>query len=214
MNLDELVERVTDIVQDDDFDEDVIITYLNRGMLEIAGGIRRPDSSVLTQPLPLLFTIGTVATTTTFKAILPATYQRDVVFAIDSLGRELSIYDSFIEFSQTYGLMTAAGSLNAVAVKGRDLYYQNIPAVSELITIHYHRYPVDMVAGTDTPDGLPSNYHDILVDYACREIYTLEEDGIDGNNFNTMKYEKRFQRVLDALEASIAAEAAPFRFFA
>jgi hypothetical protein len=214
MNLDEMVERIVKIVQDDDFDEDTITAYLNRGMLVIAGGVRRPDSSVLTQPLPLLFTIGTVATTTTFKASLPATYQRDVVFAIDSLGRELPIYDSFIEYSQTYGLMTSAGALNSVAIKGRDLYYQNIPAASELITIHFHRYPVDMVAGTDTPDGLPPNFHEILVDYACREISTLKEDGIDGSNFNTMKYEQRFQRGLDALEASIAAEAAPFRFFA
>lgn len=214
MNLDELVEKANFILKDTDFDEDAITTYLNRGMLEIAGGMRRPDSSVLTQPLPMLFTIGTVATTTTYKASLPVTYQRDCVFAIDSLGRELSIYDSFMEYSKGYGLMTATGVLNAVAIKGRDLYYQNIPAVSELITIHFHRYPVDMVAGTDTPDGLPTNLHDMLVDYACKEIFNIIEEGLDGKMVNTIKYEQRFQRGLDKLDASIAAEAAPFSFFA
>ncbi len=214
MNLEVLTERVDKIVQDNDFDSDAIAVYLNRGMLEIAGGMKRSDSSVLTQPLPLLFTVGTVATTTTFKASLPVTYQRDLVFAIDYLGRELSIYDSFVEFSKVYRLMNAVGSVNAVAVKGRDLYYQNIPAVSELITVHFHRYPVDMVSSTDVPDGLPSNFHDILVSYACKEIYSIIEDGVDGKMVNTMKYEQKFQRSLDSLEASIAAEAAPFSFFA
>lgn len=214
MNLEVLTERVDKIVQDNDFDSDAIAVYLNRGMLEIAGGMKRPDSSVLTQPLPLLFTVGTVATTTTFKASLPVTYQRDLVFAIDYLGRELSIYDSFVEFSKVYRLMNAVGAVNAVAVKGRDLYYQNIPAVSELIMVHFHRYPVDMVSSTDVPDGLPPSFHDMLVSYACKEIYSIIEDGVDGKMVNTMKYEQKFQRSLDSLEASIAAEAAPFSFFA
>jgi len=214
MNLEVLTERVDKIVQDSDFDSDAIAVYLNRGMLEIAGGMKRPDSSVLTQPLPLLFTVGTVATTTTFKASLPVTYQRDLVFAIDYLGRELSIYDSFVEFSKVYRLMNAVGAVNAVAVKGRGLYYQNIPAVSELIMVHFHRYPVDMVSSTDVPDGIPPNFHDMLVSYACKEIYSIIEDGVDGKMVNTMKYEQKFQRSLDSLEASIAAEAAPFSFFA
>lgn len=213
MNLDKLIQQVDRITQDSDFDSTAITDYLNRGMLEIAGGIRRADSSTITQPLPNLFIVGTVSTTDTFKVSLPVDYHRDVVFAVDYLGRELPIYDSFIEFMKVYPALNATGTVNALAIKGRDLYYQGIPDTVQTITLHYHRYPVDMVDGEDEPDGLPSNFHNILVDYACKEFFTMVEDGIDGKNINTMKYEQRFQRGLEALEASIAAEAAPFSYF-
>lgn len=214
MNLDTLVEQADKIIQDDDFDGDTITSYLNRGMLEIAGGIRRVDSSVLSQPLPELYVVGAVTTTDICKASLPILYQRDAVFAVDSLGRELTIYDSFIEFAKTYPLMTSTGSLNALAIKGRDLYYQNIPLLPEIITIHYHRYPEDMTVGDDVPDGLPVHFHNLLVDYVCKEFFNIIEDGINDKNVNSIKYEMRFQKGLDALDASIAADAPPFRFFA
>lgn len=213
MNLDKLIQQVDRITQDNDFDSTTITDYLNRGMLEIAGGIRRADSSTITQPLPLLFTVGTVSTTDTYKVALPVDYHRDIVFAVDYLGRELTIYDSFIEFMKVYPALNATGMVNALAIKGRDLYYQGIPDTVRVITLHYHRYPVDMVDGNDEPDGLPPNFHNILVDYACKEFFSIIEDGIDGKAINTMKYEQRFQRGLEALEASIAAEAAPFSYF-
>ena len=209
-----LTEEVKRIVSDKSFTDDDIMTYLNRGILEIAGGIKRLDSSTLTQPLPLLYTIGTVLTTPLATAALPTDYQRALVFVSDKEGRELSIYDSFVEFVKTYPLLNAPGFLNAVGIKGKTLYYQNIPAVPEAVTIHYHRYPVDMVSGNDEPDGIPLELQSsLLVNYACMEIYTLKEEGIDGSMFNTQKYEKRFWDAMGALEASIAAEAPPFSFF-
>jgi len=213
--LEQLVDEVSRIIQDSSFDDATIADYLNRGMLEIAGGIKRPDSSILTQPLPLLYEIGTVATNTTAHADLPSDYQRDVVFATDEDGRELSIYDSFIEFAKTYPGMATEGALNVLAVKGRTLYYQNIPETSENITIHYHRYPVDMTADDDEPDGIPPELHSpLLVNFACKEIFSLIEDGMDGKMPNTQKFEAKFQAAMDRLEASIAADAPPFSFFA
>jgi len=214
MTLEELIERVKEAVEDDDFD-DRIIDWLNRGVLLIAGGIRRNDSSVLTQPLPGLYEIGTVSTSSTCKVDLPVDYQRDLVFAVDAGGRQLQINDSFIRFAQTYPAMNTVGTINELAVKGKVLYYQGIPEASEDITIHYHRYPVDMVAGSDEPEGIPEHLHDaLLVSYACKEIFALKESGVDNSNFSTMKYEQKFSAALDALEASIAADAPPFSFFA
>lgn len=215
MTLDELIDRVDRIVQDDNFDETEITKYLNRGVLQIARGVRRPDSSILTPPLPMLFEIGTVSTTTTFKVDLPVDYQRDLVFAADSIGRELAINDSFQEFVKTYPALNTEGTLNALAVKGRVLYYQGIPEDSEAITIHYHRYPVEMIVGSDEPDGIPEDLQDeLLVNYACKEIYAIKEQGIDGSSFNTNKHEQKFQIAVEALSASIAADAPPFSFFA
>lgn len=211
--LSELRYEVSKIIQDSSFNDDTIDSYLNRGMLEIAGGIRRPDSSVITMPLPQLFEIGTITTTATFKTSLPVDYQRDVVMAIDKYNRIIPIYDSFMEFARVYPGMIATGAINAIAVKGREIYYQGVPASPENITIHYHRYPVDMIGDNDEPDGIPKNLHiPLLVNFACKEIYSLIEDGMDGAMPNTAKYEAKFMAALDRLEASISADAEPFSF--
>ena len=213
MNCAALIERVVRIVQDTDFDEDYIKDALNRAMLKIAGGILRPGSSILTQPLPELYTIGSSLTSTTSNKIpLPSDYQRGVIMACNSIGAEIQIYNSFQEFVQTYPLLNYTGQVSAIGIKGRDIYLAGIPATRETITFHYHRYPVDMTADADVPDGLPAEFHDsLLVNYVCRDIFRLKEDGIDGNDFNVQRYDKLFQEGLIELDASMPADGAMFR---
>lgn len=215
--LETLIARVKRIIQDPGFSDDEITEYLNEGLQKVAGGMRRPDSSTLTQPLPWLYEVDDVMTTTTYQVQLPTDYQRDVVAAIvDRSGYkvELSIYDSFQEFVSVYPGLNLAGDVNAIAVKGRYLCYQWVPATSTAITVHYHRYPEYMSQNTDEPDGLPDFLHiPILVNYACKEIFSIIEDGIDGSAFNTTKYTQRFWDAMLDLEAAIAAEAPPFSFF-
>lgn len=212
MNLSELVEAVVKVVQDDDFDEDFIIKLLNRGLLRIAGGMKRPDSFALTQPLPDLYTVATVATVTTANHVaLPVNYQRALVLACNSLGSELCIHDSFQEFAKIFPLGNYPGAVYNIGVKGRSLYYYGVPPVAETLTIHYHRYPEEMSADNDEPDGLPPELHySLLVSFACSEIERLKEDGIDGNSFNTKKHWDLLQLGLLELEASLPADGMVF----
>ena len=213
MNCIQMIEQVAKVVQDDDFDEDYIRDLLNRAMLRIAGGMLRPGTSTLTQPLPGLYAVGTATTTLLSSTVpLPSNYQRGVVMVCNSLGVEIQIYDAFQEFIQAYPLRTYTGAINAVGIKGRDIYLQGIPATPETITFHYHRYPVDMVTDASVPDGLPSEFHDaLLVNYAIREISRMKEDGIDGSDFNTQRYNKMFQDALIELDASVPADGAMLR---
>lgn len=215
MNLEQLVARVDKIVDDSTyFDSDEITSILNQGVLRISGGLKRSDSisSVLTVPLPDLFTITTVTTNATNNVQMPATYQRSLVFASNGAGQELPIYDSFQEFTQVWPRLNYVGSVNGLAVQGKTLYYQGIPTLFDDLTLHFYRYPVEMVDTEDVPDGIPVEFHEsLLVNYACREIYTIKEDGIDGGNFNTKKYDDRFQKALMELDATIPSYGAPFR---
>jgi hypothetical protein len=207
MILSEMVDSVKAVIQDSFFDDDYIIGVINRGMLRVSGGMKRPDSFMTTQPLPDLYTIGTVVTTTTNKVILPTNYQRALVLASNAYRAQLQIYDSFQEFAMVYPQMDFTGPVYHLGVKGRYLYYQGIPTIPETITIHYHRYPAIMASDNDEPDGLPPGFHyQILVNFACAEIYRLKEDGIDGNDFNTQRYTNLLNLALIELDATLPAD--------
>jgi hypothetical protein len=207
-DLSALVSKVKAIVQDPGFTEDDIVTALNDAMNIISSGVQRPDSSILTSPLPGLYAVGTVSTlTTTYCVVLPTNYQRDVVFAADSYGRELQIYDSFLEYSRTYPLMNQSGSVNALAIKGGYLYYQPTPTVAQVITVHYHRSPVDMTVGTSVPDGISAQYHNLLVYHVVKDFFSTIEDGIDGGMANSQKWEAKFMQMMMRMEASIPNDA-------
>jgi len=204
-DLEYLIAKVDKITQDTGFSTDDITDALNNAMNIIAGGIQRPDSSMLTSPLPMLYSISTVtALTTTYKVVMPSDYQRDMVLVIDSDGREITLFDSFMDFMRTYpGLDESGTSVSGVAIKGGYLYYQPIPTVAEVLTVHYHRLPVDMVATTDVPDGIPVQYYDLLVYHAIKEFFATIEDGLDGAMPNSDKWDNKLMQMLMRMEASI-----------
>lgn len=213
MNLRGLIEKVNFIVQDDEFTEDIVKDLLNQGLQRIAGGVRRPDSSILTQPFPELYKIKPITTVVDANRVaLPIDYQRGVVMACNHLNAEIPIYDSFQDFVRINPMMNRHGMVSAIGIKGRYLYYNGIPDTPETIAIHYHRYPATMVKDTDVPDGLPREFHEVLlVNYVCREIYRLKEDGIDGIDFNTKRYDLLLQMALDEFDASIPADGGMIR---
>jgi len=148
-----------------------IRNYLNRAVRHIATGIRVPGLSVVTRPLPDLFTIGTVDTSVDSFVSLPDNYGREVQFVANSDHVEIERYDTFGELSRIYPNINDAGSVNAVAIKGSVLHYRKLPDTPETLTIHYYRQPVDMSEHTDEPDGVPSHLQeDLLCNYAMVEV--------------------------------------------
>jgi hypothetical protein len=54
-----------------------------------------------------------------------------------------------------------------------------------------------------TPYWLPDHLqHELLVSYACKEIFNETEDGVEASKVNTLRYEARFQAALARLDAS------------
>lgn len=186
--------------------------FINQGVSEIAGGmpslldgIDNPLPNSLTPPLPELFTIGTVNTSTTVAYVaMPLNFQRDLQFVSSSTGSEIDIAHSFIEFAETYPLLNKSGRISEVVEHGKNLYYQGIPTAAETLTIHYYRKPVDMALDTDVPDGIPDHLQiSLLVNFAAWKAYERLEENLEGQTPNTDKYKRFFMEVMRILELSI-----------
>ena len=211
--LAELRALVTLIVQDASFTTTIIDGYLNDGVAEIAGGMESTLGSFITPPLPNLFSIDTVDTVTDAAYVaLPTTFGRALKLVSDSNGREIDIANSMVEFVEVYPLLDASGSVKEVIDYGGNIYYQGIPTSAEELTLYFHRLPVNMSGVSDTPDGIPlALQKKLLVNYACKEIFAVIEDGIDEEQqVNTIKYTKLFLISLRLLELSIPYDTRSF----
>ena len=184
-------------------------TRINNAVTEIAGGIRLPNEKI-SSPLPELCSSGTVATATdaAFKA-LPDTYQRNVFCIVDANGDVLKLptrgsncysFKLFLSIIQEKDL-SQSGDIVYVAIKGTNLYYQGIPTVSENLTVHFYRKPVDMSNGTDTPDGIPAQFQSRLIKhYVCRQ---LANEMVDGTEKMAKYHETEFYMALQDLQGYI-----------
>lgn len=186
--------------------------FINQGMAEIAGGIPSlldgiadPLPNTLTPPLPELFTIGTVVTSTVAAYVaMPTNFQRELQFIASSTGSELDIAHSFIDFVETYPLLNKSGKISEVIEHGRKLYYQGIPTSAETLTLHYYRKPVDMVTDISVPDGIPEHLQiSLLVNFAAWKAYERIEENLEGQTPNTDKYKKFFLEAMRTLELTL-----------
>lgn len=200
----ELQIYVEKIIQDTSLNS-MIGTYLNQGVMEIAGGMQSALGDWITPPLPELLTIDTITTATdTAYVSMPTNFQRELQFVANSSGAEIDIEENFILFSETYPLLNQSGSVSAVIEKGNKFYYQGIPTSETDLTIHYYRYPVMMNLITDEPDGIPKHLQrSLLVNYTAWKIFELIEDGLEGPGVNTQRYMELFYRALKVLELTV-----------
>ena len=200
----ELIDRTNILVQDPSL-TDMLGDFINQGVDEIAGGMQSVLGSWLTPPLPLLFTIDTVVTSTSAAYVdMPEEFHRGLQMVVDSSGREISIEHSFIEFTETYPLLNKTGNISAAVEHGNKLYYQGIPVNSETLTLHFYRKPVIMVADGDMPDGLPSHLQiPLLTNYAAWKAYEFIEIDALEESTSLQKFMGAFLIALKTLELSI-----------
>lgn len=197
-----LIQRVRHIIQDPSFTNDDIGQRLNEGVLEIAGEYL----------LPQLRTSNTVTTSTSNAYVsMPANFHRHLFHvysktqdAVIGKGRELYEHARLIK---AYPGMDQSGNIARLALSGRTLWYQPIPATSDTLTLHFYRKPVDMSANTDEPDGLPAHLHrKLLVNYAAMSIFDeLEEDG---SAVQFQKYLAKYELAKTELRAFLIEEGA------
>lgn len=212
----DLVSRVSKIIQDSSFSDDDILAHLNRGQKEIAAGPILSDGSRLA-PLPDLFSNDTVSTATDSpSASLPNDFQREVRAIVSKVGGEQpKLVRSFEQFLKRYPLLDETGTdVRRVCVVGKKLYYQPIPTSSIDLVVYYYRLPTDMSiadGATQTePDGLPAHLRDqLLVNYAARETFRVI-DGDDGMLAGTInKHDAAYQKALYDLSRFIGPMQTP-----
>jgi len=164
-----------------------LASRINNAVTDIAGGIRLLDGS-MSPPLPELYSIDTVATATdaAYKA-LPDTYQRNVSLILNSEGRQIYPPDrgDYYSFKLFLGNirekdLSETGDIYAVSVKGRNLYYQGIPAESENLTVHFYRKPTTLVSNGDEPSAIPNHLQMRLIkNYVGFQLAATMVDGIE-----------------------------------
>lgn len=187
MTIDSIIEAVILAVDDDSFDELYIADLVGLGRGEIAGMV----------DLPALLTTGTVTTTAIANTVaLPTTYSRGVFWVGNSADgrigqRGRGYYDlmGFLDRNPTADV----GPVCDVCVQGSSLLYQG--AAIDTLTLRYYAAPTSA-----EPDEIPLHLQKpLLFNYACKEIFELIEDGVEGAKVNTDKYEQRFNQALGKL---------------
>lgn len=201
----ELKDRVELLIDDSKMSSTSAGSFINQGVSEIAGGMKSDNLDVITPPLPDLFTIDTVTTSVTDAFVsMPSTYQRNLQLVVSARGSEIDIAHSFIEFTETYPALNKVGNISEVVEQGGKLYYQGIPSVAEILTLHFFRKPVIMVADEDKPDGIPEHLQiALLTNFAAWKGWDLIDDGIGENAVNALKFKGFFMDALKVLELTI-----------
>jgi len=206
MTSEELIQLLAESINDETYTSDDLLTWINRVILEIAGGIYLPGENVVSPPLPDLFEMSTVMTDLNFPYVgLPANYHRQLHQVFDEDEREIDLYGSFIAFSSDFPLFNKKGrQVQAACVKGPYLYYQPLPYKEVELTLHYYRRPVLLEDDDDIPDGIPEHLHDrLIVNRAAQRIFERIENGIDGDKVNTTYYRELFYAALRDLDAFV-----------
>ena len=219
--LSSLVTEIDSILDDSAYTEDIIVSKINDAVSAIAAGVIMPDNT-LSPPLPDLYTIGSITTSLTLSYVsLPADYQRNVTLVIDSDGVKVDHpsggnYYSFAKFlKQTSNLnLTESGSVYRVAIKGSKIYYQGIPTVATVFSLHYYKKPTDMVADDDAPEGLPDHLQRRLIKhYVLKEIMGEKiEDGQDNTGIGTKYHASKFAEAMKELINFIGVDSLPLYY--
>lgn len=195
MNVTELIEKVQGILQDISFVEDVVLGYLNQGLLTVAG--------LDFIHIPELETHDDVLTVTDgYMADLPEDYHKSLLRAFSATqNRAIKIYPSYVRMVEKCGTYSG-GYVRGVAVKGSKLCYTPIPSSPETINLVYYALPTPLQDTVDEPDILPRHIGEkLLCAYACKECFDLIEDGMDGKKVNTERWENKYNTALAELAA-------------
>lgn len=189
------------IVQDDSFDLDDVISYMNKGLKEISGFILLPK---------LLETETTVDTVVSQAyASLPDNFQRNLHYCYSNTNNiKIKIYGSVELLYSAFSQLDVGGRVVGVARRGDRLYYQRIPSSAETLRAHYYKYPTILTVGDNSPDCLPEFLvRPLMVNYVAKEIWKLKEDGEDGQMPNTKYYRDEFAVAMAALNIYVGPEA-------
>jgi hypothetical protein len=195
----DLVDKVRAKVQDDSYTVDYILALFNQCLVELAGEFLLPE----------LEDWETLATDPNASTIpLPANYHRQLRFCKSlTHNRRVTVMGSQAQIDRHFVMRYQHGRVLAVAPLGRRLYYQRIPQSAEQLQVNFFRYPEPLRSREQKPTCLPPHLvESLLVNYAAAQLFSEIEDGIEGPQVNTTRYEDRYTQAKLQLQAFIGPE--------
>ena len=174
MRIEEIRNEVIHIIQDSSYDPDSVTGYINQALKYCAGVVDIPD-------LKRVFTVATIAD----QAYIPLGDYIDSyggrVRMVKYDGSELTIYSALEHLLQNYDDLETEGDIEAVALEGRNLWYQYIPETPVNLLIVCYIYPEPLSRDEPIPEWMPEHLHyEILVNGAASYIWRQIEEEDSG----------------------------------
>ena len=180
-----------------------ISSLIDKGRGEIAGEV----------DLPALHTVVAVTTSASAATVaLPTSYSKGLYWVGSTVQRKRigsgkNDYYNLLRFLEKHPIQDQVGLITDVVIQGSSLLYQGMAADS--LVLRFYTAPTALTTGASIPSELPAHLHaGLLVNYVCREIYSIIEDPMEGGTPNTSKYNGLYQKALASL-AEWAAVYAP-----
>lgn len=198
MNLGELLEQVKDAIRVQQADSQAA-TAINAAYVEVVGRLR------------LLQKITTLTATTSQPSYTWAELGAPDLSAVISLDRTiLGLSDAASparQVDQQELTLSSASSplswpretLYVLLGSGGVAFYPQL-AVGETITIHHAYRPTELASEEDTPDAIPAEHHDLLVDGALARLWRM----VRGGQKDAAACRQLFEQGLRRLQADIA----------
>lgn len=191
MNLDSVISRVERAVDDASFGRGDIRGYINDGLEAVAGAL----------PLPSLEKTAVVETVADQNWLeLPSDFYMHLRYVqSEKTNRRVQMYPDIARLYERTPV-TEGGLVRRCTAVGGRLYYSPTPASPEELKIVYHARPERYTASGTVTDYIPAHIGPALLEaYACKEIWDLIEDGVDGAKINTDRWEQKHAQRLEAL---------------
>jgi len=182
MYLGDMITEVSNIIDDDSFTDAMIITYINQAVQFAAAQVDLPDlkrfvtaTTVLSQPYTTLTTVSGG-----FSGKILRVGDPDI-----AIYPNLNLLmDDYV--TDTYQDLTEEGDLKAVALEGRTLWYQYVPAALTDIVLLVYQSPSALADNDDEPTDFPGHIHrPLFVNGTAWIIFDQIEDGLEGEKVNT-----------------------------
>lgn len=180
MNRLQLRTEIENIIQDVSFSETDINEYIDQSIAYTGANADIPElkriSTVSTIPDQAYASLSGL--TGGFSGKLRRVKNAD--------GDAIEIFSDLALLMDEYTTMDEEGEVEAVALEGSTLWYQDIPAEAETLTCLYYRNPAVLSSDSESPSDFPTHLHRQLFVHGCAYlIYDQIEDGIEGEKVNT-----------------------------
>jgi hypothetical protein len=194
MQFSEMVQEVKNIIQDSSFD-DSVPGYVNEAFLQASGRINIPD----------LKRIGVTTTITDQMYVslagLPDGFGGRLSKILNNDIQRYRCLEDLMSFILTNErLIDEVGTVEAVALEGKTLWYFPTPAVETDMSCILYSNPKLLEDDEDIPLAFPEQCHrNIGVHGAAFVAYGIIEDGIEGDKVNTNYHFTMFEKGIQTL---------------
>lgn len=149
----------------------------------------------------------TISPSTANYINLPDDYNHDLYLLknITDNNREMNLRPNLLVLERLFPGEPRPGYVTDAAVTESRLYFA--PALCETegdqdLKLYYYTSVDEYEIGDvdETPEWIPKDLHKgLIVDFVLKELWALEEDGIDGQKINTMFYENQNNKALQKM---------------